>query len=86
MSVSVFITSKKVEEISPIFIEDVSQTEADCKPAQHHHSEPVPVQTEVARLKPGEMYKWINFYYLHTEGGLSIYYMINTFDFQKFMC
>ena len=57
MSVSVFITSKKVEEISSVFIEDVSQTEADCKPAQHHHSEPVPVQTEVARLKPGEMYK-----------------------------
>ena len=57
MSVSVFITGKKVEEISTIFIEDVSQTEADCKPAQHHHSEPVPVQTEVARLKPGDMYK-----------------------------
>ena len=57
MSVSVFITSKKVEEISSIFIEDVSETEADRQPAQHHHSEPVPVQTEVARLKPGDMYK-----------------------------
>ena len=57
MLVSVFITGKKVEEISSIFIEDVSETEADRQPAQHHHSEPVPVQTEVARLKPGEMYK-----------------------------
>ena len=85
MSVSVFITSKKVKEISSIFIEDVSETEADRQPAQHHHSEPVPVQTEVARLKPGDMYKWINLY-LHTEVGVSMNYMNNTFDFDKLVC
>ena len=85
MSVSVFITGKKVEEISSIFIEDVSETEADRQPAQHHHSEPVPVQTEVTRLKRGEMYKWINLY-LHTEVGVSMNYMNNTFDFDKLVC